>query len=402
MKKNRIPYSRALYLMGLLNPSILALAVMFSFNLSFPVTYTHAFVFSFLSLLPMLTVKVVSERTENKLLRIVTALLMIALSFLVPGEVMRPSWIIMLTIFSFVFVFCPHIEGYTMMTKARIWDIVPLLAAYILSQIQSNSVLISSVTILILTFILEYMLEKNMEGVQKEVMSRECRVNRDGIIRANRRSIILFGAVYLSLCLLIPVTVELLSVEREETRVEYTFGENEEKETKDEKTPVERKEIRLSGKADAIDFTPLGTLLLYLFLSLVGATVILTLVALFYRLFSAVNSKRKKRSRLSPDESITESDIVVEEKKEREREKRAGYFTPEGRIRRIYRALVLSKEDERTKLRTMTTGEIGRDASISSGVTELYEQVRYSSSPADRESVKRMQILVRENKKSSK
>ncbi len=401
MKNTRIPYSRALYFTGLLNPSIMALALMFSFNLAFPVTYVHAFVFSFLSLVPMLTVKIVSEKTDNKIIRSAVALVLILLSLLVPGEVMRPSWMIMLTVFSFVFVFCPHIEGRTMMTKAHIWDIVPLLAAYILSQILSSSVMISAVTLLVLTFILEYMLEKNMEGVRKEVMSRECRVNRDGIIRANRRVIILFIAVYLALCILIPVTVKLLTKERAETGIEYTFGEDKEREKEEEKTPARRKEIRLSKKADTIDFTPLGTLLLYLFLALVGAGVILSVVALFYRLFSAVNSGRKRRSRLTSDETITESDIV-EVREEKEKETRPGYFTPEGRIRRLYRGLVLSREDDRGKLRTMTTGEIGRDASINSSVTELYERTRYTAAGADRESVRRMQSLVRENKKSSK
>lgn len=401
MKNVRIPYSRALYLTGLLNPSILALALMFSFNLAFPETYAHAFFFSFLSLVPMLTVKIISERTDNKIIRSATALVLILLSLLVPGEVMRPSWMIMLTVFSFVFVFCPHIEGRTMMTKAHIWDIVPLLAAYILSQILQDTVMISAVTLLILTFILEYMLEKNMEGVKKEVMSRECRVNRDGIIKANRRVIILFIAVYLALCILIPMTVKLLTREREETGIEYTFGEETERETEEEKTPVERKEIRLSKKADTIDFTPLGTLLLYLFLAVVGAGIILSVVALFYRLFSAVNSGRKRRSRLLSDETITESDII-DVKTDKDRETKPGYFTPEGRIRRLYRGLVLSREDDREKLRTMTTGEIGRNASINSSVTELYERTRYTASGADRESVKRMQALVRENKKSSK
>lgn len=401
MKNVRIPYSRALYLFGLFNPSILALALMFSFNLAFPETYAHAFFFSFLSLVPMLTVKIISERTDNKIIRSAAALVLILLSLLVPGEVMRPSWMIMLTVFSFVFVFCPHIEGRTMMTKAHIWDIVPLLAAYILSQILQDTVMISAVTLLILTFILEYMLEKNMEGVKKEVMSRECRVNRDGIIKANRRVIILFIAVYLALCILIPMTVKLLTREREETGIEYTFGEETERETEEEKTPVERKEIRLSKKADTIDFTPLGTLLLYLFLAVVGAGIILSVVALFYRLFSAVNSGRKRRSRLLSDETITESDIV-DVKTEKDRETKPGYFTPEGRIRRLYRGLVLSREDDREKLRTMTTGEIGRNASINSSVTELYERTRYTASGADRESVKRMQALVRENKKSSK
>ncbi len=401
MKNTRIPYSRVLYLTGLLNPSILALALMFSFNLAFPETYVHAFAFSFLSLVPMLTVKIISETTDNKIIRSAVALVLILLSLLVPGEVTRPSWMIMLTVFSFVFVFCPHIEGRTMMTKAHIWDIVPLLAAYILSQILSDTVMISAVTLLILTFILEYMLEKNMEGVKKEVMSRECRVNRDGIIKANRRVIILFIAVYLALCILIPVTVKLLTKEREETGIEYTFGEETEREKEEEKTPVVRKEIRLSKKADTIDFTPLGTLLLYLFLAVVGAGIILSVVALFYRLFSAVNSGQKRRSRLTPDETITESDIV-EVKEEKERELRPGYFTPEGRVRRLYRGLVLSREDDRAKLRTMTTGEIGRDASIMSTVTELYDRTRYTAAGADRESVRRMQALVRENKKSSK
>ena len=401
MNKTRLPYERALYFIGLLNPSIIALAIMFSFNLAFPKTYTHAFFFSFLSLVPMLTVKVVSEMTDNRLIRCGSALLLILLSLFVPGEVMRPSWIIMLSVFSFVFVFCPHIEGRTMMTKAHIWDIIPLLAAYILSQILADTVMISAVTLLILTFILEYMLEKNMEGVKKEVMSRECLVNRDGIIKANRRVIILFVAVYLLLCLLIPMTVKLLSKEREETSAEYTFGEETERGTEEEKTPVERKEIRISKRAGTIDFSPLGTLLLYLFLAVVGAGIILSVVALFYRLFSVINSGRRRRSRLSPDETITESDIT-DVRKEKERDTSPGYFTPEGRIRRLYKGLVLSRGGGLSELRTMTTGEIEKNRDISRGVTELYERTRYRAAGADRESVKRMQSLVRENKKSSK
>lgn len=400
MNKTHLPYSRALYAMGLVNPSLMALSLMFSFNLAFPETYLHAFFFSFLSLVPMLAVKIISERTENKTIRCVSALLFIALSFLVPGEVMRPSWIIMLTIFSFVFVFCPHIEGRTMMTKAHIWDIIPLFGLYILSQILSSPIMITASTLLILTFILEFMLEKNMEGVRKEVMSRECRVGSDGMIRANRRVIILFIALYLALCLLIPAGVKLLSREREETEVEYTFSLEKESVT-EEKTPLERKEIRLSKKAADVDFTPLGTLLLYLFLALVGSGVILFFVALFYRLFSTINSGRRRKSSLNSDDGITESGIV-EERKKKEREEKPGYFTPEGRIRRLYRGLVLSREEERRKLRTMTCGEIGKDASLEEDVTELYERTRYSEEKMDRESVRRMQMLIRENKKSSK
>lgn len=400
MNKTHLPYSRTLYAMGLVNPSLMSLSLMLSFNLAFPETYGYAFLFSFLSLLPMLAVKVISERTEKKTVRCVSALLFTALSFLVPGEVMRPSWIIMLTLFSFVFVFCPHIEGRTMMTKAHIWDIIPLFGFYILSQILSSTVMITASTLLILTFILEFMLEKNMEGVRKEVMSRECRVGSDGMIRANRRVIILFTALYLALCVLIPVGVKLLSRERKETTVEYTFGLEKESAT-EEKTPLERKEIRLSKKSERVDFTPLGTLLLYLFLALVASGIILFFVAVFYRLFSSINSGRRRTDTLRPDDGITESDIV-EEVKKKERDEKPGYFSPEGRIRRLYRGLVLSRVDDRGRLNAMTSGEIGKDATVEEDVTELYERTRYSEEKMDRESVRLMQILIRENKKSSK
>lgn len=401
MKKDTLPYSRSLFFFSLVNPCLIALAIMFSFNLALTENYLHAFTFSFLSLIPMLAVKTISERTERKIIRFPAALLFILLSFLVPGEVMRPSWIIMLTIFSFVFVFCPHIEGFTMMSEAHIWDIVPLFAAYILSQILNNRIMIASDTILILTFILEYMLARNMKGVRKEVMSRDCSVSRSGIIRENRKVIVLFVSVYLVLCVIIPVAVNLLSKNRAESAVTYTFGESAEEE-REVKTPVERKEIRLSKKTEEIDYSPLGNILLYLFLSVVAGGVILSVVAVGYRLFSAVNSGRKRKSTVLPDETVLESGITETGKEKKKDVIESKFLSPEWRIRRLYRSLVLSKKKDRSRLRTMTTGEIGKYDDISAEVTDIYNRTRYTEENVGKESVRRMQLLVRENKKCSK
>ena len=401
MKNESAPYSKVLAFFSFLNPSLIALALMFSFNLPLTENRLHAFLFSFLSLVPMLIVKTVSEKTDKKVIRFSVALALILLSLSVPGEVMKPTWIIMLAVFSSVFVFCPHIEGRTMMSEAHIWDIIPLFAAYILSQILNNPVMITADTLLVLTFILEYMLTRNMKGVMIEVKSRECRVSRDGIIMENRKIIIIFIAVYLILCVLIPVAASLLSKDREESSVTYTFGE-EEKGEKEEKTPVEAKETRLSEKTGTIDFSPLENILLYLFLALVGSGILLALVAVFYRLFSVVGSGKKRKSSVLPDETIFESDITETGKEKKKETDEPKLLSPEWRIRRIYRGLVLSKENDRTRLRTMTTGEIGKEDGISDEVTDIYNRTRYTEENVGKESVRRMQMLVKENKKCSK
>lgn len=401
MKKEDAPYSRTLGFFSILNPSLFALCLMFSFNLPLTQNYLRAFLFCFLSLVPMLVIKIVSEKTDRKIIRYAVSLALILLSLAVPGEVMRPSWIIMLTIFSFVFVFCPHIEGRTMMSEAHIWDIIPLFASYILSQILNNTIMITADTLLILTFILEYMLTRNMKGVMIEVKSRECRVSRTGIIRENRKIVIFFIAVYLVLCVLVPVAVNLLSNDREESTVSYTFGEAEEGE-EEVKTPIEAKEIRLSKKSDVIDFSPLGNILLYLFLALIAGGIILSVIAVLMRLFSVVNTGKKRRSSALSDETILESDITDTRKEKVKEKDNQVFLSPRWRIRHLYRAFVLSKEDSRAKLRTMTTGEIGSVDDIPGELTEIYNRTRYTEESVGKESVRRMQILVKENKKSSK
>ena len=129
---------------------------------------------------------------------------------------------------------------------------------------------------------------------------------------------------------------------------------------------------------------------------------ILAVGAVFYRLFSVVNSSGKRKSTVLPDETILESDITETGKEKKKVKDDPKFLSPEWRIRRLYTGLVLSKEEDRAKLRIMTTGEIEKRDDILSEVTDIYNRTRYADENGGKENVRRMQKLVKENKKSSK
>ena len=394
MNRQGLPYEKSLYTIGCVNIALMALTITLTLSLLYPDSVTAAFMYSFLSLIPLMTVKVVCERTEKKTVRLLVAIPLILLSLLVPDPVSSWSWIIMLTIFSFVFVFAPHIDGRVLMSRPHIWDLIPLLFMHAIAQITARTPMIISSILMILTFILCFMLEKNMRGVALEIKSREGAVNREGILRENRRVLILFIVIYLILSVLIPVTFSLLSKDREETTQYYEYGEYEGKD-EEVKTEVKAKDIRLTKKTEAIDYSSIGSILMYIFLFLLASAVVLGIYSIFYRLFSILNTEKRKRSTLSRDIKVTEEAVVAEKKEKKRKTSDPSFFTPSGRLRRLYRKAVLSRTKERGKLSAMTTGEIERSLSIPDSVTAIYDRTRYTETVPTKDEIRRMQEDLR-------
>ena len=394
MNKQGLPYEKPLYTIGCVNIALMSLTITLTLSLLYPESVTSAFIYSFLSLIPLMAVKVVCERTEKKTIRLLTAVPLILLSLLVPDEVSSWSWIIMLTLFSFVFVFAPHIDGRVLMSKPHIWDLIPLLFMHAIAQITARTPMIISSILMILTFILCFMMEKNMRGVVLEIKSREGAVSREGILRENRRVLILFIVIYLILSVLIPAAFSLLSKESEETAQYYEFGDYE-REDEEVKTEVKAKDIRLTKKTEAIDYSGAGSVLMYIFLFLLATAVVLGIYSIFYRLFSILNTEKRKRNTLSEDIKVTEETVVAEKKEKRMKTSDPSFFTPSGRLRRLYRKAVLSRTKEREKLSSMTTGEIERSLSLTDSVTALYDRTRYTETVPTKDEIRKMQEDLR-------
>ncbi len=395
MNRQRLPYGKSLYAAGCVNIALMSLTVTLTLSLLYPESVTAAFIYSFLSLLPLMAVKVICEGTRKKSIRLLSAVPLILLSLLVPDEVSRWSWVIMLTAFSFVFVFAPHIDGRVLMSRPHIWDLIPLLLMHAVAQITARTPMIIASILMILTFILCFMLEKNMRGVALEIKSREGEVNREGILRENRRVLLLFIVIYLILSFLIPAACTLLSSGREESSQYYEFGKMN-SEDEEIKTEVKAKDIRLTKKAEAIDYSSFGSALMYLFLFLLASAAVLGIYSIFYRLFSIINTEKRKKSTMKPDITVTEEAVEKEKKERRRKTPEPSFFTPSGRLRRLYRKAVLSRCREREKLTVMTSGEIEKSLSIPSSVTAIYDRTRYTEKVPTKDEIRKMQEDLRQ------
>lgn len=398
MEKVKAPYSNSLYIIGILNVYLSSFFVPLTLALIFsPLSPVFVFIHSFVFLLNIPFLKIVCEKVKKKWMRIIIALLSFLFLLFIKEEVLRTSLLITYIIYSFLFVFLPQKEGRVVLSRPHIYLLILYLLMYAFSQIASNKYLEVATLFITLSFLLLFLLDKNMRGVREKIRSREYKVSREGIMRANRKVVLVYLLSFVLLSLLLP-SVMLLKGEREESEVSYDFWLREAEEERKEEVSIKEKGI--SGNEEPFNLEKIGNFLLYLFLFGLLIAIFLILYSVFRLLFSIEKSERNDTEENREEFFISEVETKKEIKKREE--KKVLFLSPEWRIRRMFKRYILSRSDGK-KIDNYNVEELATLFSSPEELKEIYRRVRYSNKKIEKDEVKIFsEIVKKENKKSSK
>lgn len=398
MEKVKAPYSNALYIIGILNVYLSSFFIPLTLSLIFsPLSHFVIFIYSSLFLLNIPFLKIVCEKVKKKWIRILIVLLSFLFLFFIKEEVLRSSLLITYIIYGFLFVFLPQKEGSVVLSRPYIYLLVLYLLMYAFSQIANNTYLEVATLFITLSFLLLFLLDKNMRGVREKVRSREYKVSREGIMRANRKVILIYLLSFVLLSFLLP-SLMLLKGEREESIVSYDFWLREAEEERKEEVSIKEKGI--SRSEEPFNLERIGNFLLYLFLFGLLIAIFLILYSIFRLLFSIEKSEKNDTEESREEFFISEVETKKEIKKRKE--ERISFLSPEWRIRRMFKKYILSRSEGR-KLDNYNVEELATLFSSPDELKEIYRRTRYSNKKTEKDEVKVFsEIVKKENKKSSK
>lgn len=398
MEKVKAPYSNALYIIGILNVYISSFFIPLTLSLIFsPLSPYFVFIYSSIFLLNIPFLKIVCEKTKKKGIRIVIVLLSFLLLFFIKEEVLRTSLLITYIIYGFLFVFLPQKEGSVVLSRPYIYLLILYLLMYAFSQIANNTYLEVATLFITLSFLLLFLLDKNMRGVREKIRSREYKVSREGIMRANRRVIIIYLLSFVLLSFLLP-SLTLLKGEREESEVSYDFYLRETEEEIYEEVSVKEKGI--SRNTEPFNLEGIGRVLLCLFLFALLVALSLILYSIFRLLFSIEKSEKNDIEEKREEFFISEVETKKDVKKKKEKE--VSFLSPAWRIRRMYKKYILSKREGK-KIDNYNVEELATLFSSPEDLNEIYRRTRYSNKKIEKDDVRLFsEIVKKENKKSSK
>lgn len=398
MEKVKAPYSNSLYIIGILNVYLSSFFIPLTLSLIFsPLSPFLIFINSFLFLLNIPFLKIVCEKVEKKWIRIIVVLISFLLLFLIKEEVLRTSLLITYVIYGFLFIFLPQKEGSVVLSRPYIYLLVLYLLMYAFSQIANNAYLEIATLFITLSFLLLFLLDKNMRGVREKIRSREYKVSRDGIMRANRKVILIYLLVFVLLSILLP-SVMLLKEERKESEVSYDFWLRETEEEIYKEVVI--KEKGKSRNATPFELERIGNFLVYFFLFALVVALAVIVYSVFRLLFSIEKSERSDTEEKREEFFISEVEIKKEIKKKKE--ERVSFLSPEWRIRRMFKKYILSRSEGK-KIDNYNVEELTVLFSSPEELKEIYRETRYSNKKTEKDEVKVFsEIIKRENKKSSK
>lgn len=398
MEKVKAPYSNSLYIIGILNVYLSSFFIPLTLSLIFsPLSPFLIFINSFLFLLNIPFLKIVCEKVEKKWIRIIVVLISFLLLFLIKEEVLRTSLLITYVIYGFLFIFLPQKECSVVLSRPYIYLLVLYLLMYAFSQIANNAYLEIATLFITLSFLLLFLLDKNMRGVREKIRSREYKVSRDGIMRANRKVILIYLLVFVLLSILLP-SVMLLKEERKESEVSYDFWLRETEEEIYKEVVI--KEKGKSRNATPFELERIGNFLVYFFLFALVVALAVIVYSVFRLLFSIEKSERSDTEEKREEFFISEVEIKKEIKKKKE--ERVSFLSPEWRIRRMFKKYILSRSEGK-KIDNYNVEELTVLFSSPEELKEIYRETRYSNKKTEKDEVKVFsEIIKRENKKSSK
>ena len=399
MKKEIKRYAFFLSLLGIINVSLIVLSINAVIVMNFPEYSGIEHLWNIYGvLIPLVPLTVLNEgKGEKRGWKILLLSLAVFSVFLSKGNVARTGWGLSLSMFMIPSLFGPRPDGKPLMIKPHIWQGLVYLISYGIGQINGNQELISLEIVVIYIFFVIWVLSININGTMKRIRDEKGEVEVDSILKENRKRILLFIVLFSLLSLLLPFILENIKGERVVSDVVYEWGEEKE----EENIYIERyeREKGTSGKAKALDFSPLGNLLMWTFILMVIGFLVMELYALMTRIKGI--DGRKVRHKDQFDEDFTMEALMDRE----ERTKRSFRLFPgyEEKIRSLYRKNV-ERRAKGEELSSLSTEEI--EARILSfdnyEFSSIYEDIRYSQKKPGREDYERMKRTLGRQKKSSK
>ena len=374
MKKEIKRYTFFLSLLGIINVSLIVLSINAVIVMNFPEYSGTEHLWNIYGvLIPLVPLTVLNEgKGEKRGWKILLLSLAVFSVFLSKGNVARTGWGLSLSMFMIPSLFGPRPDGKPLMMKPHIWQGLVYLISYGIGQINGNQELISLEIVVIYIFFVIWVLSTNINGTMKRIRDEKGEVEVDSILKENRKRILLFIVLFSLLSLLLPFILENIKGERVVSDVVYEWGEEKE----EENIYIERyeREKGTSGKAKALDFSPLGNLLMWSFILMVIGFLILELYALMTRIKGI--DGRKVRHKDQFDEDFTMEALMDRE----ERTKRSFRLFPgyEEKIRSLYRKNV-ERRAKGEELSSLSTEEIEvRILSFDNyEFCFLYEDIRY-------------------------
>lgn len=387
-------YGKALWFIGSLNTMLLSIPLPFLLLHFFPEAEGFLLFMESIGIaIPVLVIKMLAEKVVRKPLRDLSAVFVaVAFVLLSLGPVMKTAYSLVLVFYLVLALFAPRPEGRILLSKPQPWQAVIFVLTYALGSGNGVESIRSASAVLFVLFLLLYLLDRNMTMVERKVSGGDA-VSSSAILRVNNRMMVAFSILFLLFSIAVPFL--LSSVERiEESPVSYVFGEEAESEMEKEKAELLLpRDIALSPQGKAID----GRLFSVFPVVLVFVVSLGAVAFLLYAVFSVIFSFRNGgvlQKEEKAEETVLES---VPEEKKGKKEERPGYFSPEGRIRRLYRRTILNgylgKVDD-----SLTPKELEEKARIEDVILhEAYEKARYSEKGIDAEDLEKVR-----KRKSSK
>lgn len=399
----KAPYEKTLYIIETANCGLLLLTLTVALTFSFqegsgiiPLWNAYGF------MVPFVLIKYIAEKYGRKNKgRLVTILLSIISIFLAYGNVAKVAWGAGLFIFLIAALYLPRPDGKILMTKPQIWHFVPFPFLYAIGSITSSfEIIISSVLFALLSLLL-FLMDRNMNGCRKRIRESSGDVESRSILRENRRLLTLYILLFLLLAAVALPLIASMDREKEESPVSFDYYGFKNEQIKKEHS-LEEKEIVISKEGRKLNLGNYGQVLLWGFAIIIAIALFLILYAFISFLLSIDDEKKKHKEK--EDVQFFSEKIVEKQTIKNSSPKR---FSPEGKVRRMYKKLVL-KEAKGENLKGKTVGDIENNILLndsSKKIGEIYNTVRYSSLECKDFDVVEMKKSINEynkNKKSSK
>lgn len=362
----------------------------------------YRFAWALGTVIPVLIIRFLCQRTEKKRLRLLLSLAVIGLTMLVTGHHYHWTYYLLTAL--------PVALLGSLFAKSFLTDVITVPSVFSLffifpvyglgKMLESRQINMHTEITLALTALLvvNYLIYASQSGLLSELRtSAGTEISASGMIRQNRRTILLFLLIGASI-----LTVIAFLMSRKESETTQKIIQVEVTETVAATDATEAPLLPMGHSEDSQAFH-LGFLehgyLIFLVFGAIGAFAL----AFFLLRFLFASQKQKRKDLLpEPREGLTIERLEIEKAK-REREKLSGW---EKKIRRGYEKLILGRSRQNARLRFMTPSELEDAARLSSHpetrtLHEIYEQTRYGMVPPTREDYARFKDCTKMLEKES-
>lgn len=342
------------------------------------------------TVIPVQLVRYICQRVEKKKLRPPLCAVVVALTMLLTRN--DHHWVYYLVTLIPVLIFgliVPWHRGKMILTLVSIPSVFAALPPYLIGKALSIELISSLSVVLAALLTLNFFVHVNLTRLFQDIrFSRKTEISLAGIVRNNRRVIIVYALIGALLIAAVP-----LLLQKEQTPIPRQLVELEEEPETVPATEPPSRDYRPSKNVEKHDS-------MFVFDSFATVLAVVGILGLGVLIFLSVKyllDHIDRRGKLPIPE--LEDGLQVERLEKsgeyRQKEKLSGW---EKKIRRRYEKLILARTPGSKRLNSLTPAELEAVAGISrqpenAELHEIYEQARYSAEPPTREDYHRFKTL---------